>query len=297
MEKKTIFTHCNIDIDAMCSVWFTLRFILKTNLEKVKLVFKPANWDGEGMDENDLALDIHAGGRGIKGEFKNGRTHSCFQTLFNENFDKIDPEFYKTIYSLSAFIDKHDSEGQNFLRAIKINGNEKSELLTLKGLFQVFWAYKINNGDLDVIKKFSENLDNFIDLEIKRKKIFENLDKVDPGKVILTKNVEVPSGFLAFQGKKIKVYIDGYNVGVVIIDPNFGNEETLNVIREVVERAGDSFGYGDNWSVGQDYRLICRGSRSSPVTTPSKVNPQKLFERLQAYVEKKELEAHLLIKS
>ncbi|MCK9439014.1 MAG: hypothetical protein WC164_01200 [Patescibacteria group bacterium] len=293
MEKKTIFTHCNIDIDAMCSIWFTLRFVLKKNLEEVNVVFKPANWDGEGMSENDLALDIYAGGKGIKGEFKDNRTYSCFKTLFRKNHEKIDSDFKKIIYALSEFIDKHDSQGQNFLRSLKINGSERSEALTFKGLFQVFWGYKINNDDLVVVQKFSENLNNFIDLEIRKKKIFENLENVDSDKVILTKNVEIPSGLLSAQGKKIKVYVDGFNVGVVIIDPNLRNEETFAVIRKVVERSGEFFGYGDNWFIDPGYRLICRGSRNNIVKTPSKVDPQFLFERLKSFVEKKELETYL----
>ncbi len=294
MEKKTIFTHCNIDIDAVCSLWFALRFILKKNLEEVDIVFKPANWDGEGMSEGDLALDIYAGGRGIKGEFRKNRTHSCFKTLYKKNYEEIDEDLRKIIYSLSEFVDKHDSHGQNFLRSLKINGNEKSEFLTFKGLFQVFWGYKINNDDFSVIQKFFENLNNFIDLEIRKKKIFENLERIDSGKVVLTMNTEIPSGFLSAQGKKIKVYVDDYNLGVVIIDPNLRNEETLSVIRKIVERSGDVFGYGENWFIDPGYRLICRGSRSNPVSTLSKVDPQFLFERLSAFVEKKELEAYLI---
>lgn len=292
-EKRSIFTHCNVDIDAMCSVWFALRFIFKTKLENVNLVFKPANWDGVGVMDGDLALDIYAGGKGIKGEFRYNKIHSCFQTLVNRNIREIDPEIRKIIRSLSSFIDKHDSEGANFLRVMKISGHERSDFLNLKGLFQVFWGYKLHNNDYEVVKKFSENLDNFIELELRKKEVSKNLEETSSDKIILTRNIDVPSGFLLAQGKKMKVYVDNNNLGVVIIDRNLRTDETVSIIEEVVKEAGEKFDYGDNWFVDPSKRLICRGSRTSPVSTPSKVDPEILLQKLQSYLEKKEMEDYL----
>ena len=100
-----IFTHVSVDLDAAGSVWAAKRFI--PGADKAEVVFVPANWDGTGMDNGDIAVDIYAGGKGVKGRVSpDGHTHSCFQTIlerFALRADKL------ALCNLTAFIDACDS--------------------------------------------------------------------------------------------------------------------------------------------------------------------------------------------
>ncbi len=78
-----IFTHFVVDLDAVCSVWAAKQFI--SGAKGATVEFRPANWDGKEMAEGDLALDIDAGGRGMKGEKgENGIVHSCVALIVAE---------------------------------------------------------------------------------------------------------------------------------------------------------------------------------------------------------------------
>lgn len=104
-RKRSVYTHVSVDIDAVSSVWFASRFIYPD--ENLDIKFVPANWDGQGMEIGDLALDISAGGKGLKGKTdKSGRVHSCFASLV---FDCKDREVKKALKSLAYLIDKHDA--------------------------------------------------------------------------------------------------------------------------------------------------------------------------------------------
>ena len=71
-----IFTHTRPDLDALASVWFTIRFVLAVALDEVEVYFVPASWNGSALEgrfacpalrREDHALDIDVQGRGNKG--------------------------------------------------------------------------------------------------------------------------------------------------------------------------------------------------------------------------------------
>lgn len=296
MKKTRIFTHVSIDMDAACSVWFFLKFILKKKPGEVEIIFKPANWDGQEIEEGDFALDIYAGGKGIKGEFKYNRTRSCLMSLLDHNLESVDKEIRRAVVSLTTFVDKHDSEGIGSLKKLKFSEAEKGDLVDLRGLLKVFMGYhtNVNNDDYQIFIKFFENLENHFNLISKSREIKENLKCVDPNtKVAFVKNSHVPSGLLFNQGKKVVVYVDGNDLGVVVGDSRLKSDELVSVVREIVEEAGEKFGEGENnWFIDPGKRLICRGSRKSPATKPSKVNPEKLFDSLVSFVDKFEAQIY-----
>lgn len=75
-----IFTHINVDLDATASVWAARYFM--ANMAGAPVEFRPADWDGAEMIQGDIAVDINAGGRGIKGEKGlDGTVHSCFASI------------------------------------------------------------------------------------------------------------------------------------------------------------------------------------------------------------------------
>lgn len=102
-----IFTHFNVDLDAVCSVWAAREFIPGARSAAVE--FRPANWDGNGMSEGDLALDMEADGRGIKGEKESdGIVHSCFASIVSQYASPADQA---ALANLVRFVDAQDSRG------------------------------------------------------------------------------------------------------------------------------------------------------------------------------------------
>jgi hypothetical protein len=76
MGLPGVHTHINVDLDAVAGVWAAGQFM---GAQDTELVFVPANWDGDGIEDGDLALDIRAGGRGIKStEHEDGTVGPCF---------------------------------------------------------------------------------------------------------------------------------------------------------------------------------------------------------------------------
>lgn len=292
MDKKRIFTHISVDIDAVASIWFFLKFILRKTPADVEIIFKPANWDGGEMGRDDIALDISAGGKGIKGEFKYNRTRSCLLSLAEKYQEKIDQEIKKEVISLVNFIDKHDAEGQKYFKHFRAPENEKAYFADFRGLFRVFMGHQSNpvNNDYQVFLKFYENLENHFNLILKANEVRERLEKVDSStKIAFLENNHIPSGVLFNQGKKIIIYLDGNDLGVVIGDPRLRNDELVGIITDIVEAAGERFGIGEkNWFLDPGKRLICRGSKKSPAPSPSKVDPRILHDKLLAYLEEVE---------
>jgi hypothetical protein len=102
-----VYTHINVDLDAALSVAAAKEFI--PGAREAELVFVPANWDGEGMDDGDLALDIRAGGRGIKGEQCSDTTvGSCLALIVATHASEADQE---ALSSLVSYVDAQDAHG------------------------------------------------------------------------------------------------------------------------------------------------------------------------------------------
>ncbi|MFA5420888.1 MAG: hypothetical protein WC280_02610 [Patescibacteria group bacterium] len=287
MKKIRIYTHNSPDIDAVASVWFFLRFILRKSINEVEIIFKPANWDGEEMRENDVALDISAGGRGIKGDQKGSKVGSAFMSLFKKaelgHFEK------KSLSSLAYFIEEHDSKGISSWRYLRIDERNKLSFYTFAGLMTILHSYQITNSEYDTCLKIFEILDNYLQMLVVEKRNFEEANKnVEVfGKVALVKNAKTRINNNLFnQGFKLVVYVDDDNIGVLSRD---GNPRADNyMVKEIVLKSGENLGDGDNWFAHPSGRLFCRGSRKSPVLTPSKVDPKKLAEAASIYLSRLE---------
>lgn len=289
MEKKTrIFTHLSVDIDAVASLWFLIRFVLKKPLKEVEIIFKPANWNGSEMTPDDFALDIGAGGRGIKGGKRGGRTASCFMSLFYKNSSSLSSDLRRILKSLGDFIDVHDSYGVDGWRKIQEDEDyhKKKDRIYFAGLLMVLNGYHVSNSDMDVCLKFFENLDNYVSLLMgnSREDIEKELVRVDyVGRVAIVDNSKIRINNKLFdQGFKAIVYIDGNSLGVLVKDHRLRADNQF--VRKIVEDAGELIGDEDGWFAHPDGRLFCRGSRKSPVSDFSKVSPNALAEATNSYL-------------
>lgn len=286
MEKRVkIFTHVSVDIDAAASVWFTLRFILGKTEKDVDIIFKPANWDGKEMERGDFALDINAGGKGIKGgRRKNGKIGSCFMSLFKKT--NLDPAEKEVLGPLARFIDGHDSGGVEFWRDMDVPAKNRLGFFSFVGLLTVLNGYHVRHDDYEACLKFFDNLDNYLDLEASfRREREKTEDAIEVfGKVALNRNpkVRINSSLLNKHGFKAVIYVDKFNIGVLTKGTDFRADDKF--IRQFVSSHGEEIGTGEKWFAHPDGRLFCRGSRKSPVFSPSKIDPVELAEAIASHL-------------
>lgn len=102
-----VFTHQNVDLDAVMSVAAWLEFVDPT----AEVVFVPANFDGVSMEEGDVALDLDAGGRGIKGDFDGTVIHSCLARIVREYCSENDK---RALEPLVKFVNAQDAHGSAY---------------------------------------------------------------------------------------------------------------------------------------------------------------------------------------
>jgi hypothetical protein len=268
----SIFTHINLDLDAVCSVWAARTFIPAA--KNADIEFRPANWDGEDLEPGDLALDIEAGGRGLKGEVDaDGHVHSCFRSIVRSHADTEDQA---ALRYLVDFVDAQDAHGS----AVKFLAPEASpdsqRVLSATGLNAVLRALQgLHKKDWIVLERLSEILSGILIAGRARLRAEEEADGAEilpGGKVaICVENKEFPTNGILFErGVRVIVYVDGYNLGLIR-----HGEETLRMdhpdLREVVGGEREWFSHPAGF-------LFCRGSRKAPARSPSAVSPRALAE-------------------
>jgi hypothetical protein len=270
-----IFTHFNVDLDAVCSVWAAKQFI--PGAQDAAVEFRPASWDGNGMAEGDIAVDIAAGGRGMKGEKgENGIVHSCFALIVAEYASSEDQ---LALASLVRFVDAQDAHGS----AVKFLASEASAeaqaTLAMTGLNAVLRAFQAVNprNDAAVVEKMSEILSGMLQAGRARQRAQAEADRAEVlpgGKVAIVVNSrEFATNGVLFEerGVRVIVYVDGNNLGLIR-----HGDESLRMdhaeLRAVVEATGEA----DEWFAHPAGFLYCRGSRKAPAENPSKVDPRTL---------------------
>ena len=155
-----IFTHFVVDLDAVCSVWAAKQFI--SGAKGATVEFRPANWDGKEMAEGDLALDIDAGGRGMKGEKgENGIVHSCVALIVAEYASPADQS---ALASLVRFVDAQDAHGSAVKFLAPEASRESQETLAMTGLNAVLRALQATHSRNDalVVERMSEILSGML---------------------------------------------------------------------------------------------------------------------------------------
>jgi hypothetical protein len=272
-----IFTHFVVDLDAVCSVWAAKQFI--TGTAKATVEFRPANWDGNDMAEGDLAVDIPAGGRGMKGEKgENGIVHSCLAFIVSQH---ASPEDQAALASLVRFVDAQDAHGSAVKFLAPEASREAQEALAMTGLNAVLRALQAANprNDAVVVEKMSEILSGMLQAGRARQRARAEADRaeiLDGGKVAIVVNSRefATNGILYEErGVRVIVYVDGNNLGLIR-----HGDEALRMdhaeLRAVVEDASEV----DEWFAHPAGFLFCRGSRKVPAENPSKVDPRTLAE-------------------
>ena len=277
MKEIKIFTHKHPDIDAICSVWAIKEFIKSARNATVH--FRPANWDGNGMEPGDFAVDIEAGGRGIKGKKdKDGTVHSCFATIMRMHF--VPKADRRALASIIKFVDAQDAHGSAVKFLAPNLSPRVTRILSETGINVVLRALQVGHGgdDLRVMEIMSVVLSGM--LEMSRAKRGPARAEAARVKILCNGKVAVSIGAkeratngIIFQryGVRAIVYVKGHNMGVVREESEtlrMDHDDILAVIREAKEEG--------QWFAHSKGFLLCRGSRKAPVDSSSKVDPYEL---------------------
>lgn len=267
-----IITHFNVDLDAVASLWAYGKFSGQpVSLDNVKFV--PANFDGSGMGEGDVALDIYAGGKGIKGEKgKDGAVHSCFASLISAYCDEGEQLALK---ELVAFVDAQDRG--NAAKNLGVTG-DAARIWSFTGLNSVLRAFQGMNprNDRLVAEKMFEIFDGLYHSGQRRAEAEKEADTAKIlGDVAIIENAKCfgTNGTLFERGIKSVVFVDGNNLGAVR-----GDDADIRMDHPAIKAAvGDEQG----WFFHPAGFLAARGTRKAPAESKSAVQPQALADAIQ----------------
>lgn len=268
-----IYTHVHMDMDAASSVWAARSFIPEA--AQATLVLKPSDWDGDGMEDGDIAVDLRAGGRGIKGDVDDdGITHSCFAAIIQTYAPYEDQRALQHVVRL---VDAIDAQG-NAMRFLAPEASlEAQKTLAATGLSAVLRALQAMSGsETYIMDRMSEILSGMLRNGRARMRASEEADQAellegDLVAIVRNARYHATNGILFERGVRMIVYVDGCNLGLV------RHEDVLirtdhATIRSVIAAAGEE----SEWFAHPAGFLYCRGSRKAPQKTRSRVDPRDL---------------------
>lgn len=278
-----IFTHVNVDLDAVCSVWFARNVMRHPGA----LAFKPANWDGSDAAPDDVILDIDASGKGLKGEKADGVVHSCFASLVA----KADERTQRALRHLVAYVDAQDAHGNAAAHLVEKAGGidtefqfsgvgrekELVETLSATGINAVLRALQktLKGTDGDVVRAMSPILDGLLECGFSRIDAEEEADKAEivGGRVAIVRDSKhmATNGVLMERGIEAVVFVDGNNMGI-----SRRNDVTVHMAGPATSHVVKEAGEAEEWFAHPAGFLFARGTRKAPANEPSKVNPRKL---------------------
>jgi hypothetical protein len=282
---RKIYTHVNPDLDALASLWAVMLYLVGAT-EQVQILFCSANWDGAEMVDDDIAVDMEAGGRGWKGDKDpDGTVHSSFAYIVRKYAPEEDQ---RALSSLVQFIDAHDSQGcaiQHFIPGVS---REVREVLNLAGLNTVLAAIKASCGGPDRDKLAYEHMSRIFNGMLKLGKSRLRSAAATKKAERFGKNGEV--AILRSRGGQQALFNEGVKVVVYACDNNIGlsrnNFAKLNIpmnhplIQMVVAAEGEK-----DWFAHDSGFLYCRGSLKAPATTKSKVDPVVLAKTMARIID------------
>lgn len=290
-SAPVIMTHYRVDIDNVLSILALVTFHPKFQKER-EVRFVEANWNGL-MPEDAIALDIEAGGRGIKGKRDaDGTTHSCFAEVV-ARFAPADDQ--KALAGLVRIIDTHDAYGEIFAHFCPGLDMELADALENSSVLGVFRSFKgtVGRGErgdyrmLESMQPIFEGILKNARARVRAEQIIQEGKQVrisQRARVALVDNVQnhrVMDVLFKQHGIRAAIYRDGNNLGV--LKPN---AEKIRVdhpkLIKVIKEAGEQVDGKNGWFAHTGGFLLCRGSSKNMALSPSKVDPNKLFMVLES---------------
>ena len=271
LKDGRIFTHVHVDVDAVLSVSAVRMF--NPHMTDAEIVFVPAFWDGTAgrdgnlpvMEDGDIAVDLDAGGKGIKGEkTADGRVGSAFLQLV-EHYCSAEQQ--AALARLVDFVDRVDA-------------GESSWDEGVIALPQVVAAIKLaggRDGDLRAVEFAQDFLRGFLAMEESRLRADAEADAAEivtrgDARVAIVREAKERGTNAALYGRGVHavVFVNGMNLGATRPP-----EHTFRIDSEAVKAV---IGNEEGWFCHPAGFLVARGSFKSPATSMSRVDPVALAE-------------------
>jgi hypothetical protein len=280
-----VYTHENVDLDAAASVWFVQTFIA-CPYRTAEVRFVSAGWDGAGTEDGDMAVDIRAGGRGIKGEERpDGTVGSCFALLVADYAPRLCRD---ALRSLVELIDAQDAHGQA-VEWLAPEASHKAKTVMadtgLNGVLRGFQAELAEHADDDaldglVVERMSEIFSGMLKVGMARQRAKAEADRAEligDGRVAIVRDKRNMStnGILFDGGVRVVVCEDGHGISVIRgrgVSLDMTHPNLLAVIRAAGEEYGAEQG---KWFSPRDF-LLTTGTRKGPATWTSRVRLEDL---------------------
>jgi len=275
-----IFTHVKPDLDALFSVIAARWYI--PGARNARIEFRPASWDGVGMDDGDIAVDMEAGGRGMKGHRDDdGTTHSCFALIMTKYAPTGD---CLALASIIEYVDTQDAHGNVAKHIIPDAPQETRNMISATSLSaRISWLMAIHkNNIIRIIERLEEDFRGMLIVGYRRLATEEEISDVElfaDGKVALVINKGKGVTYALYEkGVRVVVFINRYGMGITR-----EQTETLRMdhpeFLKVVEAAGEEIGEGDDkWFAHTAGFLFASGTPKSPSAIDSKVDPRALVD-------------------
>ena len=268
-SSPRLFTHMKLDLDAAWSAWATKVFVPR--MAQAQVLFMPANWDGAGMTDLDMAVDICAGGRGIKGQQEGTLVSSAFAMIIQMH---ASPEDQLALAPFVKFVDAQDMHGSAYEYYLADIAPEVIEIFSRTGLNACFRAAQTmyRNNDPELFRFMSFYFNGL--LKTSRSQVRAEEEAVqfaeyigDDRRVAIMRYARFTGTNHALfrHGVQAIVYVDGFNIGVTNRKGKIRCDHPL--IRAVVEPTGEK------WFIHPAGYVFGNGTRKSPATKPSKVDP------------------------
>lgn len=304
-KKIRIFTHHNVDLDAIFSAWFVSRFICPSI--ETELVFVPASYNGVGLNGNDIAVDIDAGGKGIKGSIdKDGISHSASYSLFKKT--DLSARDYKALFPLVKIIDKKDTYGNlaSAPQEIKWRRSDDEALARIKVLSLSLNAFKVSydNDDEKICSVMFDLLDGFFKKNVEFQLLKTEIEQKSyhcGHLAIIETSLDISAAKIIFNDSNTKayLYINPKNNSMGVYVGNTLHKEGFRLkydeAKKIIEGFGEKIGNGfDEWFCHQNGFLLSWGTRKDKRPYPSMVRPEELAWKInilieQFYIDKKQI--------
>ncbi len=287
-NQQTLYVHESPDLDAffsLCAAWEFIPYARDAKIE-----FVPVNWNGRGMGPDDMAFDMEAGGRGIKGvRDADGKVHSCFATIVAQY---ASPEAQRALQELVQFVDTQDTDGSVVQKYAHMLPKDAQDMIQFTSINAVLRAFQNALGDdLLVLERMSEMFSGFLKSGKNRIRGREEADAAKyfhAGKIALLENPKKSGTIneLFSRGVRVVVLVDGFDLRV---KRGHGDEDGFRVdhpsLIAVIEQAGEKVshegGQGDWFAHSAGFLLARGGRKGERAKTPSKVNPYDLIDALE----------------
>jgi hypothetical protein len=278
---RRIFTRTRPGLDPFASLWAVRKFV--SGAAQAAVVFRDPTWNGSGMEPDELAIDLRAGGRGMQVTVdREGIVHSCFATIVERY---APPEDRAALADIAAYIDAQRVRGSAVNSLAPHASREARAALGATGLQAIVRGLRMlsPDSDLEVLARLSQILDGLLEFGRARQRALEEADRAemigDGSVAIVTDALEPTTNAVLMKerGVRVIVYVNGPNMGLLRAE-----KESLRMdhrsIRAVVREAGEEA----QWFSHPMGFLYARGTRKQPVDTPSRVDPRELAEVIAA---------------